>query len=68
MNSIGAGVKEIRIHQDNEYRILYIAKFSESIYVLHSFIKKTEKTLKKDIDLAKNRFDDLTKKRRRIYK
>ena len=39
--TIGAGVKEIRITEDgNAYRIMYIAKFSERIYVLHSFKKR----------------------------
>jgi phage-related protein len=46
MNSIGKGVNEMRIHQENEYRLIYVVKLQESIYVLHSFIKKTEKTLK----------------------
>jgi len=40
--AIGAGVKEIRISDSgNAYRIMYIAKFAEKIYVLHSFQKKT---------------------------
>ena len=47
MAGIGQGVKEIRIHQDNEYRVLYVAKFKEAIYVLHSFVKKTQQTSKK---------------------
>jgi phage-related protein len=53
MSSVGRGVKEIRIHEENEYRVLYVAKFEESIYVLHTFVKKTQQTLKRDIDLAK---------------
>jgi len=64
MNSVGSGVKEIRIHEENEYRVLYIAKFQESIYVLHNFVKKTEQTLKKDIRLAKQRYAELTVQRR----
>jgi phage-related protein len=55
MPSIGSNVKEIRTHQENEYRTIYIAKFTEAIYVLHSFEKKSRKTAKKDIDLAKDR-------------
>ena len=40
MNSVGQGVKEIRIHEKNEYRVFYVTKFEEIIYVLHSFVKK----------------------------
>ena len=59
MTSIGAGVKEIRIHATNEYRVLYVAKFEEAIYVLHSFVKKTQQTTLKDIALAKKRYTEL---------
>jgi len=55
MPSIGLGVKEIRIHSGNEYRVIYVAKYADSIYVLHSFMKKTQKTRKKDIEIAKER-------------
>lgn len=64
MSSVGKGVKEIRIHLENEYRVLYVARFEEAIYVLHAFTKKTQKTSKKDIDLAKTRFLEVLKRRR----
>jgi phage-related protein len=57
-DTIGAGVKEIRISEDgNAFRIIYVAKFSEKIYVLHSFQKKTQKTPSKDINIAKIRYN-----------
>jgi phage-related protein len=56
MPGIGAGVKEIRIHEQNEYRVIYIAKFKGAVYVLHCFVKKTRKTSKRDLELAKNRY------------
>ncbi|MFO8785453.1 type II toxin-antitoxin system RelE/ParE family toxin [Legionella pneumophila serogroup 1] len=59
MTSIGQGVKEIRIHCDNEYRIIYLAQKEEGIYVLHSFVKKTQKTSSKDLELAKKRFKQI---------
>jgi phage-related protein len=60
MPSIGAGVNEIRISVDGDaYRVIYIAKFVEAIYVLHAFQKKTQKTPKHDLDLAKKRFSEL---------
>lgn len=59
MVSIGSGVNEIRIHASNEYRVIYVAKFKEHIYILHSFIKKTQKTGQRDIDKAKDRYKDV---------
>lgn len=54
MQSIGAGVIEIRIREDSgAYRIIYIAKFEEAVYVLHAFQKKTQETAKADIETAK---------------
>lgn len=50
---VGPGVKEIRVHQTNEYRVIYVANFPESIYVLSAFIKKTEKTPRKYIEIAR---------------
>jgi len=52
-------LKELRIHCENEYRIIYLAQRSEGIYILHSFAKKTQKTSQKDIDLAKKRFKEI---------
>jgi phage-related protein len=40
---------------------MYIAKFAEKIYVLHSFQKKTQKTRSKDIELAKTRYNAILK-------
>lgn len=56
MKSIGAGVREIRIRDEQGiYRVLYVAKYLDSVLVLHAFKKKTGKTAKKDIDTAKQR-------------
>jgi phage-related protein len=64
--TIGAGVKEIRIHCRNEYRVLYVAKFDEAIYILNSFVKKTQQTPVKEIALAKKRYAELIAFRRAI--
>jgi phage-related protein len=62
---IGAGAKEIRVRaQKNQYRVLYIAKFEDGIYVLHCFVKKTEKTSKHDVELGKERYKAMVKWRR----
>lgn len=55
MQSIGPGVKEIRIHVLGEWRVLYFAKLTDAIYVLHAFQKKGQKTNKNDIELARKR-------------
>lgn len=66
MNAIGAGVKEIRIHEGGEFRMIYVAKFAEAVYVLHAFQKKTQKTPKKEIDLAKKRLKQVYQERGNI--
>ena len=53
MTTVGPGVKEIRINQEGEFRVIYIAKFEEAVYVLHAFRKKTQKTRKEDLAAAK---------------
>ena len=56
MQLVGSGVKEIRIHLLGEWRVIYIAKLHEAVYVLHAFQKKTRKTRQQDIDLARQRY------------
>ena len=53
---IGRGVKEIRIHVLGEWRIIYVAKFEDAVHVLHSFQKKTQKTSRHDIEIARKRY------------
>lgn len=56
--AVGAGTKEIRISEDgNACRVMYVAKFSKKIYVLHSFQKKFRKTSSQDINIAKARYN-----------
>lgn len=62
MNTVGQGVKEIRIRDGaGAFRVVYVAKFADAVYVLHCFQKKTEKTSKTDLDLATKRYRDLLK-------
>lgn len=62
MNTVGQGVKEIRIRDAaGAFRVMYVAKFADALYVLHCFQKKTRKTSKADIDLAAKRYRDLLK-------
>lgn len=59
METIGPGTREIRIRVLGEWRVVYVAKFSEAIYVLHSFQKKSQKTSRKDIELAIRRYKQI---------
>ena len=56
MPVLGAGVQEIRIRAGGAYRVFYVAKFEEAIYVLHAFQKKTQKTAKQDIEIGQQRY------------
>lgn len=54
---VGAGVYEIRVRdQMMAFRVIYVAKFEDGVYVLHAFQKKTRKTSRLDIELAKRRY------------
>lgn len=55
MPIIGPGVKEIRIHVLGEWRVIYVTKLRDAVYVLHAFQKKAHKTSRHDIDLARQR-------------
>jgi phage-related protein len=56
MPSIGAGVEEIRVWvESGTYRVIYLARLADAVYVLHAFQKKTQKTAQSDIALARER-------------
>ncbi len=60
MTTVGPGVQEIRIKcEDGAFRVFYVANRPDAIYVLHAFRKTTQKTEKRDIDLAKARLKSL---------
>jgi phage-related protein len=57
MQTIGAGAYEIRYRDARgACRVVYVATFTEVVYVLHAFQKKTQKTAKADIALAAQRY------------
>ena len=56
MPDVGAGVMEIRLHGDNEFRVFYVARFEEAVYELHAFVKKSRATCKADIELGNSRY------------
>jgi len=64
MSIVGRGVAEIRIRVGREFRVLYIAKFAEAIYVLHAFEKKSQKTAQRELAVAAQRLAELIQSRR----
>jgi phage-related protein len=62
MNTIGMGVQEIRLRDAaGAFRVIYVAKFASTVYVLHCFQKKSQKTSAADLETATKRFRDLVK-------
>lgn len=60
MATVGQGVREIRITEPSgAFRVLYVANVNGKLHVLHAFQKKTQKTPKRDIALAKDRFNEI---------
>ena len=64
-NAVGAGTKEIRIKDSQGiYRVMYVAKFEEAVYVLHCFQKKTQTTTQHDKDIAEARYRAVVRERK----
>lgn len=53
--SLGSGLIELRVRGKREVRIFYVYAKEKRIYLLHGFIKKTQQTPKKDLDIARDR-------------
>jgi phage-related protein len=61
---VGAGVIEVRVHAEGEYRVFYASKFEDAVYVLHVFAKKTRKASSLDFELGKKRYRELLERRK----
>jgi len=60
MPTVGSGVREIRVReQGGAFRVIYVAKLADRIYVLHCFQKRTQKTARADLDLAGKRYKQI---------
>ncbi|MFF0531599.1 type II toxin-antitoxin system RelE/ParE family toxin [Nocardia amikacinitolerans] len=56
VSAVGLGVREIRVRDDNgAFRVIYLAKLADHIYVLHCFQKKTQQIPAADLNLAAKR-------------
>ena len=64
MSSVGAGVREIRVRDERgAFRVIYVAKFRERIFVLHCFQKKSQMTSRADMEIASRRYRGLQKEK-----
>ena len=63
--SVGLGVREIRVRAGGAFRVVCVAKFGESIYVIHAFEKKAQRTANPDIETARKRFRTLVNERKK---
>ena len=58
--SFGDGLFEIRLKgQEGIARVFYCTAIRKEVVMLHSFIKKTQKTPKKELDIAKSRLKEV---------
>ena len=63
MQTVGPGVREIRVHLAGAHRVFYLATRADAIYVLHAFEKKTQKTSATDLRTGRERFRAIAKLR-----
>ncbi len=64
MKSIGPGVREIRIKYEGQYRVIYLATLQDKVYVLHAFVKKSQKTNKRDLEAAQRALSQILQRQR----
>lgn len=68
MVEIGMGVAEVRLRDSTgAWRVIFVARYREAVYVLHCLQKKTQRTARCDIAIAKDRFQSLLINRRREH-
>lgn len=64
MPDIGPGVEELRVRDATDaYRVIYTARMQDAVYVLHDFQKKTQRTARADLELARQRFAQAKRER-----
>jgi phage-related protein len=69
MKDVGSSVYEICVSEDlSWYRAFYVAKFEDTVHILHAFEKKRNKTSKKDKDAGKKVYNELVLNRKKEAK
>lgn len=62
MRDVGAGAMELRVNDPSgAFRVVYVANFPDVVYVLHAFQKKSRKTSRLDLALARARYAELVR-------
>jgi phage-related protein len=57
LSIVGQGAREIRVRDEaGAFRVIYVARFEDAVYVLHAFQKKSQTTSREDLKLAKERY------------
>jgi phage-related protein len=65
LSTVGQGVRELRVRDaSGAFRVVYLASQEDGVYVLHVFQKKTRRTSRQDIALARQRYQELLNSRR----
>ena len=60
MPTVGSGVREVRVRdQGGAFRVIYVAKLADHVYVLHCFQKRTQQTATADLELASRRYKEI---------
>ena len=59
LNSVGAGVVELKINGSPAFRCVYVTKYLDTVVVLHSFTKTTNGVDRKAMKIAEQRLKDL---------
>jgi phage-related protein len=60
LKTVGRGVWELKVSEaEGQFRVVYVVKRNDRIYVLHAFQKKTQQTPQQDIELARARFKEI---------
>ena len=67
MDTVGPGTYEVRVKASqpypSEYRVFFVAKFEEAVYVLHAFEKKSRKTPRHHVELGRARYAEMIAER-----
>ena len=60
----GPGIFEVvEDHRGDTFRAVYTVRFAGVVYVLHAFQKKSRKTSKADVDVARTRYGSVIRER-----
>lgn len=59
VKTVSRGVRELRVSNRGQFRLIYVLKKADGIYVLHAFRKRTQKTSTRDIRLARQRYKEI---------